>query len=457
MTRKGALPSLRNLALALALLGILGAPGCAQPVGVDGGSLDGGSIDAAPSPDVAVSPDAARSDVGLADTGALDADLGDAHVDPADTGTDAGCAPTGACAAGESDCVDTATARRCLEVRPCELDWMQVACPAGETCALRLDGRRDCGRPEELACEHDFVPTYGFRCRNAGDSYCTPDHLSSWVCGEADGDACLEAIAAPCAADEECTNNGFGACACVSRCTAGARRCGADLVSEELCEDTDGDGCFEWHLVRACPAAETCLASSGMCSTSCADDCGTVGMRGCYRSPISVRECGFFDGDSCRDFRVTECTRERPICDTATVSCVECLGGIDCAPAIEVCRARTCTPPPGTCFEGSGASTQVPVGTAPGRITVFVGVNLSRDFPPSGVGYLQTPGGDTVSFDLGLLRDGYVDSAFVALGDAQISGLAPLASSSPVGAWTLTLVGSFGNLPIVRWAVCVGD
>lgn len=432
---------------------VLSVSGCPSPPASDAG------IDARGGDAPIADPDAPERDAPSVDAPSVDAPM-DAPSDPLDAldapeedgGIDAACVPTGICGAGEGDCVSPTTVMRCSEVRPCELDWAYSLCPAGETCGTRLDGRRDCGRPEELTCENDYVPSFDFRCRTEGDSYCTPDHRGMWVCGQSDADTCLEATLTPCAADEACPASAFGACACVSECTVGALRCGEDLVSEERCEDTDADGCGEWHPVRGCPTGQTCLASTGLCSSTCADDCTTFG-RGCYRSPVSVGECGFLDADPCRDFRRTECPHERSLCDIGTTACVECFGGIDCGPAVEVCRAGTCTPPPGTCYEGSGSLAVVPAGTAAGAVTVFIGLRLPDTFPPFGDARLRHPSGTVVSIDLSRLRDGYVDTVFDTVDATDVPELGTL--GAPGGAWSLTLVSGGPPITLERWAVCI--
>jgi hypothetical protein len=398
-------------------------------------------------------PGAERPDGGRRDGGVVEGDVGGP-----DAGADAACIPTGPCEPGGSYCLDEGTAQRCTSVGSCDYTWAVVACDAGETCGLLRDGREDCAPQAEHVCSDDLVPGYGFPCRTEGASYCTPDQHGSYVCQYADADTCLDAVLEPCAFGEACTNAGFGSCACVANCgAAGQTSCGLDLEGVRVCGDSDGDGCLEWEVeTTPCPAGQTCLRSTGACSTTCTDECTRAGVSACYRTPVAVGECGFFDSDPCLDLRFSPCPAERPMCDVGTRTCAECLGGIDCAPGIAACVGSTCTSPAGRCYVGAGNAVTVPALTAPGDITFFFGLRLPAGGPLAGALLVHHPDGTVVDVRMDLLRDGYADTVYTSLTGGMQAEVAALSSHTPGGRWELVPIPE-SLLPFVveTWAVCV--
>jgi hypothetical protein len=176
---------------------------------------------------------------------------------------------------------------------------------------------------------------------------------------------------------------------------------------------------------------------------------------GCYRSPVSVGTCGYFDSDPCLDLRFSPCPPELPICDTGTRSCVECIGGIECAPAIEACVSHTCTPPAGTCYEGVGTTVTVPALTAMGDISVFLGMRLPARMLVATI-FLRHPDGMVVDIRTSALGDGYVDSMFTTVTGATQPEIAALSTLAPGGRWELQIIPVMGfPAELVTWAVCV--
>ncbi len=56
---------------------------------------------------------------------------------------------------------------------------------------------------------------------------------------------------------------------CTSTCNQGSRRCSGN--GYQICQDSNGDGCYEWNSIRICTQSQTC--SQGYCSSQILNRC----------------------------------------------------------------------------------------------------------------------------------------------------------------------------------------
>jgi len=242
-------------------------------------------------------------------------------------GTTVGCAQgqictNGFCATGCTSECTVAGATRCdgAAVATCGdanldgcLTWgTAVPCGEGETCS---NGRCATGCTSE--------------CTVAGAVQC--DGNAVQTCGDLDGDGCLGwGTGVPCGLDEVCSN-GHCAVGCTPECTtAGARRCGGDAY--EICGDADGNGCLEWGTAVPCGADESC--SDGYCSSDCVNECTVSGARRCDGN--GVQECGDTDSDPCLEWGTTAACAASQTCSNGWCA-------IDCDNECTLEGARQCT------------------------------------------------------------------------------------------------------------------
>jgi len=183
--------------------------------------------------------------------------------------------------AGARECTDGDSFRVCGNVDddPCN-EW---AAPA------------DC-TPPEVCVNGACTPACQDDCPGTGARSCTLDARGYQTCGNFDADACLElGPATPCAPSERC-DQGVCVFSCTDECLAGEKRCAGP--GYQLCGQFDADPCAEWGAISDCKQNETC--SNGVCSAVCQDEC-EPGARECSGFQ-SLRECGEFDHDPCRDW-----------------------------------------------------------------------------------------------------------------------------------------------------------
>ena len=193
------------------------------------------------------------------------------------------------------------------------LEWGSVvSCGEGQTCS---------GGNCAVGCEDECTTVNAKKCAGNGVQ----------LCGNFDGDVCLEwGDPAPCAQGETCSG-GNCAVGCINECsTMGAANCEGDGV--KLCGDYDEDACLEWGTVSACAQGQSC--SSGECFDGCVAECDMVGDVACEGN--GTKECGEYDSDDCLEWgsvvacadgetcslglcaAAGECTDE---CDAAGISC----------------------------------------------------------------------------------------------------------------------------------------
>lgn len=224
------------------------------------------------------------------------------------------------CASGA--CVDNACVAGCAhECAPdeavCDVGGRRI-CHAGEDGCRLVGDLVPCGddeRCDDGACVPNDRPCAD-ACPRDQQSECTADGVRS--CGQHDEDPCLEwSVTSPCRAGTAC-NGGVCMPSCEDACGAGDRSCAGNAVA--TCADFDGDGCREFGPTTPCADIERC--DDGRCVPSeqaCEHQCDQEGDTLC--DGPSLRRCGDFDGDPCRD-----------------------LGpAIDCGPA-EFCEVGACVP-----------------------------------------------------------------------------------------------------------------
>ncbi len=224
------------------------------------------------------------------------------------------CNCTDECTTGESRCVDDDTREVCgQDDDDLCLEWIQMACPSGETCS---DGV--CG-----SCSDEC---------NYGDYGCSDENTVSRCSEAGDGDACTEEVTMPCPSGRQCSyglclppdnagcgnvdfvgecqgdymvycqdgqlsvvdcrqyggvcgwseNDDYYDCIegspCTDDCTAGEVRCSDDGASVQACTGDVFTGCLSWNTVAQCDNGchdGTCLTDDGTGTGNGTDDDGT--------------------------------------------------------------------------------------------------------------------------------------------------------------------------------------
>ncbi len=155
--------------------------------------------------------------------------------------------------------------------------------------------------PEEQACDP--------LCDQDGDAIC--DGAALRLCGEFDGDPCLELGPAIACQDFEFCEAGSCVAACEDVCVENAGRCGE--LGEQTCGHHDADPCLEWGPATRCEDDERC--DGDMCvedEEQCQEECDDDAVR-CQAN--GVQECGDHDDDQCREWGPTEPCEERERCE----------------------------------------------------------------------------------------------------------------------------------------------
>lgn len=206
----------------------------------------------------------------------------------------------GTCAVPCSDTCSTEGAEECSGngVRTCErtaqgcLAWSPVvACSASETCSNGVCAAN---------CSDE--------CPTSGAAICSPDNSGVSICGQFDGDACLDRSSpVPCQAGFAC-DQGQCVATCSDECTQGATQCSGNSL--ETCGNYDADPCLEWGGAVACPGGATC--SNDTCDLPCSDECTTSGAVEC--SGNGTRSCGQFDLDNCLEWSTTTACQSYEVC-----------------------------------------------------------------------------------------------------------------------------------------------
>jgi len=245
-------------------------------------------------------------------------------------------------------------------------DCTEFAAPLpcqGGSCSLGV-----CGPPED--CFDD--------CTMAGVSQCSGNGVQ--MCGEFDSDDCLDlGPVMECGEGSTCSS-GLCTASCLDECVAGSVVC-VGMAGERVCGEWDGDPCLDLGGPISCPMGQYCstgVTGLMMCQT-CTDDCDPTSYTAMCDTG-TFTEC-IVDGDidPCFEVATVSCDDclTRPgtdmcwsccemcgdfMCTTNESSCtcpIDCgaVCGDGCCNGSEsqttCCMDCTCTPPT-TCFGPSG-------------------------------------------------------------------------------------------------------
>ncbi len=197
------------------------------------------------------------------------------------------------CMMGEKQCAPGSTSQ-----------YQECGDPDGDTC-LEWTPAISCG-VDQVCQDGECVTACSDECTREDAKVCDTNGANGFrVCGNFDDDDCLEyGELNNCPTGQTCVE---GACveSCVDECPAeGDRTCAAPPDNGFMvCGNFDGDSCLEWGGLTLCPQGETC--SAGTCSSECTDDC-TPNQKICEGN--GYRQCGSYDADPCLDWSgVTNC------------------------------------------------------------------------------------------------------------------------------------------------------
>lgn len=229
---------------------------------------------------------------------------------------------SGFCGSSCSDECTTKGAKGCegAGVKTCDdwdddgcLEWGSVvACDAGQSCS-----------------SGNCSSTCTDECSVVGVKKCSGSAVQT--CGNTDADVCLEwGTEQACASGLVCSN-GFCTTTCKDECTVkGAKAC--EGAGTKVCGDANSDGCLEWGTVSPCAQGQSC--SNGSCSSTCVDECTTIGAKACAGD--SVKVCGNTDADACLEWGTPAA------CDPG-LSCSNGSCALGCSDECTVKGARQCS------------------------------------------------------------------------------------------------------------------
>lgn len=244
---------------------------------------------------------------------------------------------SGVCASGRcaSACEDECTT---LDARDCEANAVVTCGQHDSDSCLEWGAPADCGGAicSLGACAAECVDA----CGSVGATRCAAGGVQT--CGDYDADPCLEwGTTVNCASGETCSS---GAClsVCTSECTeSGATDCDAAGL-RRVCGNFDGDACLEWGTPTACEAGLVC--AEGSCATTCTSECVVVGATECTPGG-QLRTCTS-DGGPCLKWDSpvncpggTTCSAGR--CESTCTDTCSATGERQCV-AGSTTRYRTC-------------------------------------------------------------------------------------------------------------------
>lgn len=173
-------------------------------------------------------------------------------------------------------CVDDGHYQPCVQGDECRIAEDPIACEAGTIC--EAGDCVACGEAGEPCCADDTCAA-GLGC--AGDTCvvgcreeCPANGVTRCahrgavqVCGEHDGDPCLEwGAAEDCAIGEACEDDACGPPSCEDECDAlDAEQCTPDGSGLDVCGQCDADGCLDWCPGEACAANFECVDLDCVC------------------------------------------------------------------------------------------------------------------------------------------------------------------------------------------------
>lgn len=200
-------------------------------------------------------------------------------------------------------CVDACRegAARCdgVRVQRCRKDDFSDCMVWGELESCGEDSHCDVERGE-------CVPLCADECRE-GQTECVGEDYR--VCGQFDGDACLEyGEVTGCGTDSVCRAE-TQACqevSCGTSCIPGARICSEDGLSVWVCRARPGGGCFDYEIERQCDAGFVCDedGEDAQCVKGAfEEEVCEVGMARCTPDGMSVETCVANDFGNAWEFR----------------------------------------------------------------------------------------------------------------------------------------------------------
>lgn len=171
-------------------------------------------------------------------------------------------------------------------------------------------------------------------CTVVGAKVCNDSNTGYKVCGDTDTDPCLEwGSDNPCGVGLVCSN---AQCAstCKDECAAvGAKKCNDGKTGFTVCDDRNEDGCLEWGSATDCAGGETC--SNGLCALSCKDECTTPEARRCDAAGGGYQVCDDTNEDGCLEWGSTTGCGDNETCSGGYCS-------LACASECTVAEAKTC-------------------------------------------------------------------------------------------------------------------
>lgn len=238
--------------------------------------------------------------------------------------------------------------------------------------------------------------------------------------------------AVPCATGETCSN-GVCSSTCADECGAGESQCTGQAV--QTCGEFDGDACLDWGDPQACDGCGACV--EGTCVAPCSDECPFEGATQCQGG--GVRTCGPSDGGCCLVWAAAApCGGDDP-CTTASCANGECTStaladqtpcddGDPCTLG-DVCLQGTCVSGPAPSCDAGATCVE---GACVCGLTVQGGEPIPIDIPFAAVQLDVTLGGAAlpsgyVANDFGRLRLRAMDGAVTPAGNAS-GGLPSIAT-----------------------------
>lgn len=212
-------------------------------------------------------------------------------------GTPVQCNPDEKCSNGfcEITCSSECTV---LNSKKCEGNNVVTCLDANKDGCLEWGSPVPCGETEvcnlgkcETQCKPECLVKGATKCDEAGKVV---------ECQDLFGNGCLKwGSGVSCDPPKVCSQ---GQCAliCKDECPSKDMKQCNDIDPEkfEVCGEWDGDGCLEWGTPQDCPQGKVC--SGGECVDVCQDECDAEGDQQCSGNGYHI--CGDPDGDGCLEW-----------------------------------------------------------------------------------------------------------------------------------------------------------
>ncbi|MBM4386237.1 MAG: hypothetical protein FJ088_00770, partial [Deltaproteobacteria bacterium] len=232
-------------------------------------------------------------------------------------------------------CLEWGTVKNCGQNQTCSNGFCKDQCESectaigGKKCELNAvvvcndyngDGCLEWGTP--LQCDEKLVCNEGY-CESQCTSECTimmakkcDEGGNVVMCGEYDGDECLEwGSPVPCSDPYVCSE---GNCSleCKDECSVkNEKKCVIGVTkSYQICDDYNKDGCLEWGTAIECEGELVC--SDGNCALSCQSECAVANTKKCSGNAYQI--CGDYNGDTCLEWGTEVYCKVYESCDNGT-------------------------------------------------------------------------------------------------------------------------------------------